>query len=351
MERVLITGARGRIGSVLRPALRSGLTELRLSRPDRPRRPGRARDLVPGRPGGLRRGPARGRGRRRRRAPRRGAGRGAVRGDRRPEPARHLPRLRGVPARGRASGSCSRAPTTRPACTRSASRWTRRVDAAARTASTARPRSGARRSGACSSTASGSSVVCLRIGSFRERPTEERELSTWLSHADGVRLVQAALTADVDFAIVYGASANTRRWWPADTLIGFAPEDDAEVFADGLPAVGLRAPGRPEHACATTAAGPRDHRRRAARPLRRAGRARDRHRGGALPARWRDARPAAACARGDRARRGRSALQARAARVAAGDRHAAVSGRGDRRRVAARRAPRSRARPRSRSAG
>src|SRR3954471_12529490 len=31
MERVLITGARGKIGSVLRPALRAGLAELRLS--------------------------------------------------------------------------------------------------------------------------------------------------------------------------------------------------------------------------------------------------------------------------------------------------------------------------------
>ena len=97
----------------------------------------------------------------------------------------------------------------------------------------------------------GLSVVCLRIGSFRERPTEERELSTWLSPADGVRLVQAALTADVDFAIVYGASANTRRWWPADTLIGFAPLDDAEAFADGLPASDYERQGgpntRPEH--------------------------------------------------------------------------------------------------------
>ena len=81
----------------------------------------------------------------------------------------------------------------------------------------------------------GLSVVCLRIGSFRPEPGEERELSTWLCHADGVRLVQAALTADdVDFAIVYGASANTRRWWPPDTAIGFAPLDDAEVFADRL---------------------------------------------------------------------------------------------------------------------
>ena len=61
------------------------------------------------------------------------------------------------------------------------------------------------------------SVVCLRIGSFQARPREKRELSTWLSHADTIRLVQASLTADdVHFAIVYGASANTRRWWPLD---------------------------------------------------------------------------------------------------------------------------------------
>jgi uronate dehydrogenase len=77
-------------------------------------------------------------------------------------------------------------------------------------------------------------VVCLRIGSFEARPRERRELATWLSHADGVRLVRAALTADVRFAIVYGASANTRRWWPADTEIGYVPQDDAETFAGEL---------------------------------------------------------------------------------------------------------------------
>jgi uronate dehydrogenase len=81
----------------------------------------------------------------------------------------------------------------------------------------------------------GLSIVCLRIGSFRPEPGEKRELSTWLSHADGIRLVQAALTADdVGFAIVYGASNNTRRWWPPDEAVGFAPQDDAEVFADRL---------------------------------------------------------------------------------------------------------------------
>jgi uronate dehydrogenase len=81
----------------------------------------------------------------------------------------------------------------------------------------------------------GLSVVCLRIGSFQPRPRERRELSTWLSHADAIRLVQASLTADdVHFAIVYGASANTRRWWPLDETVHFSPQDDAEVFADEL---------------------------------------------------------------------------------------------------------------------
>jgi uronate dehydrogenase len=94
----------------------------------------------------------------------------------------------------------------------------------------------------------GLSVVCLRIGSFKERPAEERELSTWLSHADGIRLVQAALTADVDFAIVYGASANTRRWWPPDELIGFVPQDDAEAFAEGLPPSSYTVQGGPNSA-------------------------------------------------------------------------------------------------------
>jgi uronate dehydrogenase len=81
----------------------------------------------------------------------------------------------------------------------------------------------------------GLSVVCLRIGSFQQKPRERRELATWISHADTIRLVETALTADdVHFAIVYGVSANTRRWWPADAEIGYEPQDDAEVFADEL---------------------------------------------------------------------------------------------------------------------
>ena len=80
----------------------------------------------------------------------------------------------------------------------------------------------------------GLSVVCLRIGSWLDRPTTVRQLSTWLSPSDGVRLLQAALTApDVGFAVVYGISANTRAWWdqaPARAL-GYRPVDDAEDYA------------------------------------------------------------------------------------------------------------------------
>ena len=44
-------------------------------------------------------------------------------------------------------------------------------------------------------------VACLRIGSFRDRPTTRRHLSTWLSPGDAVRLVDACLRSpDLGFA-------------------------------------------------------------------------------------------------------------------------------------------------------
>jgi uronate dehydrogenase len=89
----------------------------------------------------------------------------------------------------------------------------------------------------------GLEVVCLRIGSFAERPREPRELSSWLSPGDGLRLVSACLTAPspLGFRVVYGASANTRGWWDLDPAreLGYAPQDDAEAFASELaPAAG-----------------------------------------------------------------------------------------------------------------
>ncbi len=83
----------------------------------------------------------------------------------------------------------------------------------------------------------GIDAVACRIGSFQERPRSTRQLSTWLSHDDCVRMVDAALTAPAPgFAVLYGISANTRAWWDLDAgrALGYEPRDDAEEFADAV---------------------------------------------------------------------------------------------------------------------
>lgn len=80
--------------------------------------------------------------------------------------------------------------------------------------------------------------VCLRIGSFRQRPEDERQLSTWLSHRDGVELIRCSVeTADVGFVVAFGVSANRRSWWkddPGAASLGFRAVHDSEGFADSV---------------------------------------------------------------------------------------------------------------------
>jgi uronate dehydrogenase len=78
----------------------------------------------------------------------------------------------------------------------------------------------------------GLSVVCLRIGSFEEEPRDTRHLATWLSPRDCVGFVRAALTApDASFTTVYAVSANTRRYWDTSDALGYVAVDNAEMFA------------------------------------------------------------------------------------------------------------------------
>ena len=83
----------------------------------------------------------------------------------------------------------------------------------------------------------GLSVICLRIGTVNaaDRPRNPRQFATLLSHADLVRLVRCCIDApeEVRFAIFYGVSANTWRFWDIDDAreaIGYRPHDDAESF-------------------------------------------------------------------------------------------------------------------------
>lgn len=99
----------------------------------------------------------------------------------------------------------------------------------------------------------GMSVVCLRLGTvvahddplrvhagrpfsaFPELTAEDARLrmrATWLSHRDCAELFRRALEADVDWAVVFGTSANPRQIWdlaPARDLLGYEPHDSAPL--------------------------------------------------------------------------------------------------------------------------
>ena len=80
----------------------------------------------------------------------------------------------------------------------------------------------------------GIDAISCRIGSFLPEPETVRNLSTWLSHDDCVRMVEASLTAPAPgYAVLYGISANTRAWWDLEPgrRLGYEPQDDAEEFA------------------------------------------------------------------------------------------------------------------------
>lgn len=100
----------------------------------------------------------------------------------------------------------------------------------------------------------GLEVVNLRIGTVRadDDPHSEATLAnipeplqrltmderrrrmsaTWLSRRDCAHLIERAIEAPVDWAVVYGISNNPRQFWSlqsARTLLGFEPQDSAPV--------------------------------------------------------------------------------------------------------------------------
>jgi len=79
----------------------------------------------------------------------------------------------------------------------------------------------------------GLETVSLRIGSCWPEPTERRQLSSWLSYDDMERLLVAALSAPVvGHTVIYGASDNRSTWWDNSTArhIGFKPQDSSEPW-------------------------------------------------------------------------------------------------------------------------
>lgn len=79
----------------------------------------------------------------------------------------------------------------------------------------------------------GIETVCLRIAMAFPEPNTHRMLRSYLSYRDLVELVRRSLVAkDVGHAIVYGVSANRDLLWrnPGAAKIGWSPRDSSEPF-------------------------------------------------------------------------------------------------------------------------
>ena len=89
----------------------------------------------------------------------------------------------------------------------------------------------------------GIETVCIRIGSSFPKPLDRRMLMSWLSYEDLTQLVHASLfTANVGHTIVFGASDNRNTWWDnrLASHLNWTPKDSSEPFradVEAAPAV------------------------------------------------------------------------------------------------------------------
>jgi uronate dehydrogenase len=81
--------------------------------------------------------------------------------------------------------------------------------------------------------------VCVRIGSCFPEPRDRRMMATWLSPADFVRLIKRVAEAPrIGHTIVYGASNNQEQWWDNShaAFLGWVPQDSSEKFREKIEA-------------------------------------------------------------------------------------------------------------------
>ena len=83
----------------------------------------------------------------------------------------------------------------------------------------------------------GIETACIRIGSSFVEPKDRRMLATWLSFDDLHRLITACLSTPVlGHSIVFGMSDNAVTWWDNSRArhIGYVPRDTSDIFRDAV---------------------------------------------------------------------------------------------------------------------
>lgn len=75
--------------------------------------------------------------------------------------------------------------------------------------------------------------ACVRIGSCFPEPVDHRMLTSWMSADDFIALIERIfVTSYLGCPIIYGASANQASWWDNHEVayLGWQPRDSSEQF-------------------------------------------------------------------------------------------------------------------------
>ncbi|MFZ0175798.1 MAG: NAD(P)-dependent oxidoreductase [Pseudolabrys sp.] len=91
-------------------------------------------------------------------------------------------------------------------------------------------------------------VTCIRIGNVGDKPLDKRRLSIWVKPEDLVQLIRIGLEhPDIRFEIFYGASDNAAGWWDNSNArrFGYRPQFRSEDFRDEAMAAQAKLPADP----------------------------------------------------------------------------------------------------------
>ena len=91
-------------------------------------------------------------------------------------------------------------------------------------------------------------VTCLRIGNVDDAPVDRRRLSIWLALEDLVQLIRIGLEhPHIRYEIFYGVSDNARGWWDnaAAFRFGYRPQGRSEEYSAAALAAQAKLPPDP----------------------------------------------------------------------------------------------------------
>lgn len=91
-------------------------------------------------------------------------------------------------------------------------------------------------------------VTCIRIGNVGDKPLDKRRMSIWIKPEDLAQLIRIGLEhPDIRFEIFYGTSDNAAGWWDNSNArrFGYRPQFRSEDFRDEAMAAQAKLPADP----------------------------------------------------------------------------------------------------------